>query len=137
MARSRSTRWLRFAHWWRQRLAPAAGRLRGWLGADAAGTGEGLPRAFVLFLVIFGVGMILISLIGDQGWIAYLRLQDETRQLRQGIEDARVREGQLRRDIRALRENPDYIELIARKQFGLVKPGEIVIDLVRKKPRED
>ncbi|MBI3993713.1 MAG: septum formation initiator family protein [Candidatus Lambdaproteobacteria bacterium] len=115
--------------WWRQRLGPPLARARAWLATDASGTGLGLPRAFMAFLVIFGVGMILVSLVGDQGWIAYLRLQGERGQLRQRIEETRAREAQLRREIHALQDDPAYLEQVARKLLGLVKPGDVVIEM--------
>ena len=115
--------------WWRQRLRPPLARARDWLSADASGTGQGLPRAFTLFLVIFGVGMIVVSLVGDQGWIAYLRLQAEREQLVQRIDVTRAREAQLQREIHALQNDPVYIEQVARTLLGLVKPEDVVIEM--------
>lgn len=111
---------------WPRMLASGLGHVRAWLAEDAM-LGEGLPRAFVLFLVCFGLGMIVISLVGDQGLIAYLRLRGESVQLSGRIEALRQREVRLHQEIEALQNDPDYIERVARKQLGLVKPGEVVI----------
>jgi len=93
--------------------------------------GEGVPRAFVVFLVCFGLGMIVISLVGDQGLIAYLRLQREASELRERVDALTAREQRLRLEIKALHDDADYIEQVARRQLRLVRPNEIVIELPR------
>lgn len=106
-------------------------RLQQWLGeSPAARALEGeLPRVFPLFLLLFGVGMILISLVGDQGLIAYYQLQREAESLRHEVATLQQRRGDLVQRIEALRESPAYIELLARQRLGLVRPGETVIQL--------
>jgi cell division protein FtsB len=118
-----------FSRWWR-RAAARLGRLRIWLAQDS-GMGEGVPRAFVVFLVCFGLGMIVISLVGDQGLIAYLRLQREASELRERVDALTAREQRLRLEIKALHDDADYIEQVARRQLRLVRPNEIVIELPR------
>ncbi|MBI4083783.1 MAG: septum formation initiator family protein [Candidatus Lambdaproteobacteria bacterium] len=111
--------------------APAWARLRAG-GAEILrdrGSAERLPRGFLVFLLVFGAGMILISLVGDQGLIAYLRLQEEARTLEVEIQQLEAHRHDLEREVRALRDDPAYIELLARKRLGLVKPGETVIEL--------
>lgn len=113
---------------WGRGAAAQLGRLRTWLAQDS-GMGEGLPRAFVVFLVCFGLGMIVISLVGDQGLIAYLRLQREASELRERIDTLTARERHLRLEIKALQSDADYIEQVARRELRLVRPGETVIEL--------
>jgi len=116
-----------------RRLAPWVERARAWLAESGAGAaaGERVPRAFLVFLLLFGCGMILISLVGDQGFIAYLGLQREATALRRDIQALETRQVRLQQEIRALREDPAYIELLARQELGLVRPGEVVIQLPR------
>lgn len=117
---------------WRARL----GRFLAWLidpGGESS-LGQGLPRAFPLFLLLFGAGMILISLIGDQGLISYYQLRHEAASLREDVERLKARKDFLGLEIEALRNDPGYIEHLARKDLGLVKPGEIVLQLPRKAP---
>ncbi|MDH4246204.1 MAG: septum formation initiator family protein [Deltaproteobacteria bacterium] len=94
---------------------------------------EELPRIFPLFLFLFGAGMILISLVGDQGLIAYYHLQQERDRLREEVTHLELRERKLRQEIHALTSSRSYIETLARRRLGLVRPGEIVIQLP---PRE-
>lgn len=112
--------------------------LRGWAAAlqgifrpeeDAQGAIPGLPRYFIAFVLLFMVGMLMISLFGDQGLLAYYRLKTESRQLRLDVAALEETRGELARTIRALREDDDYIEMLARQRLGLVRPGEIVVQL--------
>ena len=106
-------------------------RFRTWL-LDSGSQKETLPRVFLLFLLLFGTGMIVISLIGDQGLIAYYRLRTEAAQLRQDVKRLEKRRTFLGHEIRALRDDPRYIEHLARRDLGLVKKGEIVVQLPAK-----
>ena len=114
---------------------PGAGspwqRLQAWLAdGDSVAAGH-LPRFFLLFLLLFGVGMILISLVGDQGLIAYYSLRREAQSLRADVTALEARRVELTRQIEALRGDPEYVAALARKRLGLVKPGETVLQLPR------
>lgn len=100
-------------------------------GSESEGS-RGSPRFFPLFLLLFGAGMIVISLFGEQGLIAYLDLQDETAGLRREVVGMERQRGNLLRKIKALHEDPSYIEFLAREKLGLVKPGEQVIQIRRR-----
>jgi cell division protein FtsB len=106
-------------------------QLRQWLGEDDGSWNETAPRPFLLFLSLFGVAMVAISLFGDQGWFAYRSLSSQAYQLRQEVADLETREQDLVHDIHALRSDPAAIEKVARAKLGLVKPGETVIQLPR------
>ena len=88
-----------------------------------------LPRWFMLFLGMFGVGMILISLIGDQGLIAYYQLRGEAETLKKDVAGMEIRKIRLFREIEALQADPATIEHLARKNHGLVKPGDVILQL--------
>jgi cell division protein FtsB len=112
-------------------LKQAIARLREWLREDDGSWHEGAPRPFLLFLLIFGVGIVTISLLGDQGLLAYHGLRREESALRAEIERLERQEGDLASRIQALRGDPQYIEMLARQRLGLVKPGETVFQLPR------
>ncbi len=94
-----------------------------------------LPGPFLWFLLVFLAGMILLSLVGDQGLIAYYGLQKRAQQLRGEVIHLEARKRDLSARIRALRENPAYIELLARQRLGLVKPDDVVIQLPNTRER--
>jgi cell division protein FtsB len=105
--------------------------LRDWLREDDGMWHDAPPRPLLLFLLIFGLGIILISLLGDQGLIAYHGLRREEAALRAEIAALQEEERKLAAEIEALRSDSQYIEMLARRRLGLVKPGETVLQLPR------
>ncbi len=101
---------------------------------EAAGTA--LPRGFWIFLAVFAAGMLLVSLVGDQGLIAYWKLHGEAEALRGEIATMEARKSELARVIQALQDDPYYIEQIARQELGLVRPDEVVLQIPPMTPRE-
>lgn len=92
-------------------------------------SGGVLPRFLLGFLVLFLAGMALISLVGDQGLIGYFQLKNEAARLESEVAALKVRRQELTLEIRALREDSAYIELLARQKLGFARPGETVIQL--------
>jgi cell division protein FtsB len=113
-------------------LRQALARLRDWLREDDGSWHDGAPRPFLLFLLVFGVGIVTISLLGDQGLLAYYGLRREESSLRADIDRLERQEGNVSRRIQSLRSDPQYIEMLARQRLGLVKPGETVLQLPRR-----
>ena len=93
----------------------------------------GLPRTLVSFLLLFAFGMMLISLVGDQGFAAYWMLRAERETLRLDVKTLEARERALVQEIEALRADPAYIEQVARRELGFVKPGEVIVQLPAQK----
>jgi len=82
-------------------------------------------RRAVQYLLIFVGGILVIdALVGDKGLLAMIKARQEFRTLEQSLNDARSANAQLREQARRLREDPDAIEDIARRELGLMKPGE-------------
>ena len=86
-------------------------------------------RLLILFFVVFFLGMGVVSLFGNQGWLAYRRLETEAVTLRGEVSRLETQQQKLIRELDALRNDPAYIELLARQRLGLVKPGERVVQL--------
>ena len=82
-------------------------------------------RHAVQYLLIF-VGCVLVidALVGDKGLLAMIKVRQEYRTLERSLADAKSANAQLREQARRLREDPDAIEDIARRELGLMKPGE-------------
>lgn len=85
---------------------------------------------FTMVLIAgFGVVMVLISVIGSYGILATNRLEAHEQILVQKLDLMRLEKVLMIEEIAALKTNPAYIELIARKQLGLVRTGEVVFYL--------
>ena len=85
---------------------------------------------FTMVLIAgFGAVMLLISVIGSYGLLATNRLEAHEQILVQKLDSIGLEKLLMTEEIAALKTNPAYIELIARKQLGLVRAGEIVFYL--------
>jgi cell division protein FtsB len=95
-------------------------------------------RRIVHLLLIFVASVIVVdALVGDRGLVAMLRARHEYDELTASIARQRAENARLRETVRRLREDPTAIEEIARRELGLIKPGErvfIVKDLPPPKP---
>ncbi len=95
-------------------------------------------RRIVHLLLIFVASVIVVdALVGERGLVAMLRARHEYDALSASIARQRAENARLRETARRLREDPTAIEEIARRELGLIKPGErvfIVKDLPPPKP---
>ena len=84
-------------------------------------------RRATRFLVIL-VAAVLVgnALIGERGLIAMIRASHDLTSLSRMIAELRVANEELRADARRLRDEPRAIEKEARRQLGLIRPGERV-----------
>jgi cell division protein FtsB len=101
-----------------------------------ANTSQQRPRRRrTLEYVGLAVGCVLMidALVGDKGLLAMMQAREQYRELEVSLSDARSENVRLREEARRLREDPTAVEEIARRELGLIKPGErlfIVKDLV-------
>ena len=83
--------------------------------------GRHVVRALLLFLVaVVGIEAV----VGDRGLVFVLRARRQYEQLVLERERLRVENARLRAEARRLREDPGAIEGIARRELGLIRPGE-------------
>lgn len=66
-------------------------------------------------------------LIGGTTGVELERVEHEVARVRAEIAARRVDNAELRRDIEALRRDPGAIEDIARRELGMVRPGEVIL----------
>ena len=64
------------------------------------------------------------ALVGDQGLVATIRARRQYNQLAADLARLRNENSDLREEARRLREDPATIEEIARRELGLISPGE-------------
>ena len=82
---------------------------------------------FTMVLIAgFGAIMLVISVIGSYGINATNQLEAYEQKLTQQIESMRIEKTLKHEEINALRTNPKYIELVARKNLGLVHASEFI-----------
>ena len=76
----------------------------------------------LLFFVV--CALIVDALVGDQGLVATTRARKQYDRLASDLARLRAENGSLREEARRLREDPAAIEEIARRELGLISPGE-------------
>jgi cell division protein FtsB len=87
----------------------------------------GRTRRIVRVLILFVSAIIVVDAIaGDQGLLAMLRARRQSAELAAAIERQRAENERLREDVRRLTEDPAAIEEVARRELGLIRPGEKV-----------
>ena len=82
-------------------------------------------RRAVQYLLLF-VGCILVvdALVGEKGLLAMMQARQEYQALEESLHGMRAENARLREEARRLREDPAAIEDIARRELGLLRPGE-------------
>jgi len=87
----------------------------------------GRSRRIVQFLLLFVAAVIIVDvLVGDRGLLAMLRARHHHDELAATIARQQAENARLREEARRLLEDPSAIEEIARRDLGLIKPGEKV-----------
>lgn len=90
-------------------------------------------RVSMLLLFVASV-LIVDALIGDRGLIETIRARREYARLQSSLHEFRMENSRLRAEIKRLREDPRAIEGIARRELGLIRPGEVLF-VIKDVPR--
>ena len=83
-------------------------------------------RIVRLLLLLAAAAIVMDGLVGERGLLATLRARREYNELSATIARQRGENARLREQARRLREDPTAIEEIARRELGLIRPGEKV-----------
>src|SRR5262245_35746598 len=94
-------------------------------------------RRTIQYLLLAGGCVLLIdALVGDKGLLAMMEARARYRTLEQSLAASRSENARLREEARLLREDPATIEEIARRELGLIRPGEKLFILKDVEPRD-
>ncbi len=78
-----------------------------------------VPAGCILFILYFTV-------FGERGLLRIYHLSKEKEEIAEKVSEIKVSNDNLKREIEALKSDRRYLESIARKDFGLVRPNEVV-----------
>jgi len=85
-------------------------------------------RRRVRLAVLFVATLLLANaIVGDNGLVALWRMRAETASLQAEVDGLRDERARLVDEAQRLREDPATIEEVARRELGLVRPGERVV----------
>lgn len=79
-----------------------------------------------IYLVVFAVLAVGSLTFGWQTWQEYQRLQEVSRVTSERLLVAQQRLADQQEQIRRLREDPSYVELVIRRRLGYAKPDEMI-----------
>ena len=93
--------------------------------AQTAGRTQRRWRRIGSALFLFVVCVLVVeALVGEQGLAATMRARKQYDQLAADLARLRAENTGLREEARRLREDPAAIEELARRELGLIRPGE-------------
>ncbi|MCM2358456.1 MAG: septum formation initiator family protein [Geobacteraceae bacterium] len=78
-----------------------------------------IPAGFILFILFFTV-------FGERGLLRIYHLSKDRQELQKKAEELRTENERMRREVEALKSDRRYLESIARRDFGLVRPNEVI-----------
>ena len=81
-------------------------------------------RVVRLALIVVAAVVLVDALVGEKGLMATIRARREYTELSAQISRTRAENARLRETARSLREDPNAIEELARRELGLIRPGE-------------
>jgi cell division protein FtsB len=96
---------------------------------DEARSRKGAKRLLRIVLVWTGAALMVAALVGDRGLVGVWRARQQSQDLTRQITHLRDENKTLRETARRLREDPGTIEDLARRELGLIRPGEKVFIL--------
>jgi cell division protein FtsB len=91
-------------------------------------------KPFQLLLAFVTAVLLMDALIGDRGLMERLRAGWQYREAEAALERLRLENARLREEARRLKEDPGAIESLARKDLGLLRPGEVLFIIRDIKP---
>jgi cell division protein FtsB len=99
-------------------------RRRPRLGAEPRGHG----RRVVSYILLAGAALLMVNaLVGENGYLAGLRARRDYHAVMGDLIKLRVENQQLREQARRLKDDPSAIEDSARRDLGLIRPGETLV----------
>lgn len=102
-------------------------------------TGGARGRRLLRYGLMVATTIVVIdAVVGEKGLLALLQARHEYQTLESTVRSLRAENYRLREQTRRLREDPAAVEEVARRDLGLIKPGEklfILKDLPAAPPR--
>jgi cell division protein FtsB len=91
-------------------------------------------RGLNSLLLFVTVVLVVDALVGDKGFIETLRARRQARAVAQSLQQLRQENARLRDYTSRLRSDPLTIEEIARRELGLIRPGEVLFIIKDARP---
>jgi cell division protein FtsB len=89
----------------------------------------GSHRRLLRWAVCTAAVLVLVSLVDARGFRRYFRLQRQIASLSERNRQLAEHNDSLRREVEALRADPQTLEQAAREELLFIKPDEVVVNL--------
>lgn len=101
------------------------------MGDPFGEVGPEMKRVLGWIIVVLAIVVWLRVLFGPRGLGYLLALEIERRVLREEISEISHKNEALEEEIRRIREDPLYLERLARRELGLIRKGEVLFIVVQ------
>ncbi len=91
-------------------------------------------RLLLAALVFVTIVLLVDALVGEKGFLETMRARRQSREVAAALESIRRENARLRDDVRRLNEDPGALESVARRDLGLIRPGEVLFIIKDAKP---
>ena len=91
---------------------------------DPAAPRERGPRVLQYGLLFLGCLLFLDALVGEKGLVENLKARQQFQATERSLARLKDENARLTKEVELLRKDPETIEGIARRELGLMKPGE-------------
>lgn len=97
------------------------------------------PATNIWFVIaaIAGCGLLLTAIFGGHGLMRWLQSDQDKKALTVELEKIEGQNARTRREIDSLMHNEKHIEMIARRDLGMVKADEIIYQFPSSEKRSD
>jgi cell division protein FtsB len=85
-----------------------------------------MPKRWLYIPLIAVLAMLFFTIFGERGLLHIHHLKQEQEEMNGRLASLQRENELLKREIEALRNDRQYLETLARREFGLVKPNEVV-----------
>ena len=93
-------------------------------GSDPAALKQRGRRLIQYGLLFLGCLLFLDALVGEKGFVENLKARQQFQAIERSVGRLKDDNTRLRKEVELLRKDPETIEGIARRELGLMKPGE-------------
>lgn len=93
-------------------------------------------KPFQILLAFVTAVLFIDALVGERGLVERMRAGEQYRAARAELERLRQENATLREEMRRLNDDPSAIESLARKELGLLRPGEVLFIVKDVKPAQ-
>jgi len=84
----------------------------------------------VVFVIIFFIGLISLTVFGNKGLIKRIQLESEKKDLEEILKAEIKKTEVLQKEIEELKSSDNKIEKVAREKYGMTKEGEKIHKII-------